>query len=119
MKRKKLKTIINNLSVKNYNIKIKTETGSAFLYCGKASLDKIKNTDNEIISNYRNKIARYEKNGKDCIGTKHKLAKYKSILERNVIDTYEGISIDESPCLIAVIRGSEFGKYWSISECKI
>lgn len=36
--------------------------------------------------------------------------------EREVVETYKGISSDEEPCLIIVIQGTEKGDYWTLAE---
>lgn len=40
----------------------------------------------------------------------------KPLLERNVLEMVDGISVDEKPCKIIYVSGHEKGAYWTINE---
>ena len=77
---------------------------------------KLKELPKVLESNYKEKERMAISVPKRIKELEKDIPAFTSLLERQVVETYKGISQDEPNCLIIEIKGKEKGDYWSVIE---
>lgn len=112
MFKKKLRNLLTELDC---NVKIKCQTGSSFIYCGKPNIRELEKVERKYIEYIEDQIERTQKQ-RMKIKYKSLLTHRVAFLDRPIVDIYDGILSEEAPCKIIVISGRENGKYWTVKE---